>query len=140
MAQETGLRVSDVVRLRADHIQPGPVLTVTERKTGKERTCPISPILASRLNTAARRGRGWCFPGESEGAHLHRDTIGKQIRAAASVVPQLAGFVISMHSARKNYAQRLMDDLHDIEAVRKILQHSNIATTLLYIYGAPTAR
>lgn len=132
-ALETGYRVSDIVRLRLENISPSGVVTLTERKTKRRRSVALSPALVSRLKTNAKRG--WCFPGDSEG-HVHRDTIGRQLREAAAKVPEFKGAVISMHSARKMYAISLMDSLRDAAAVQRDLGHSNIATTLLYLYGA----
>lgn len=132
-ALETGYRVSDVVRLRLENISSNGVVTVTEKKTKRQRSVAISPALVSRLKLNAKRG--WCFPGES-GGHVHRDTIGRQLRNAAAKVPEFEGAVISMHSARKMYAISRMDRLRDAAAVQRDLGHSNIATTLLYLYGA----
>ena len=133
VALETGYRVSDIVRLRLENISPSGVVSLTERKTKRRRSVALSPALVSRLKSNAKRG--WCFPGDSEG-HVHRDTIGRQLRDAAAKVPEFEGAVISMHSARKMYAIALMDRLRDAAAVQRDLGHSNIATTLLYLYGA----
>lgn len=128
IALQTGLRVSDVVRL---HDLPGRQWIQREQKTGKYRCVEVSPALWRRM--AAGRS-GYLFPGRSEGRHLHRDTIGHAIKRTARELRLPPG--CGMHSARKMYAVALYRSTRDLESVRRALGHEKLDTTLRYVFLA----
>lgn len=128
IALQTGLRISDIVRL---HDLPSPQWVQREQKTGKYRCVEVSPALWRRM--AAGRC-GYLFPGRSEGCHLHRDTIGHAIKRTARELKLPPG--CGMHSARKMFAVALYKSTRDLEVVRRTLGHGKLDTTLRYIFLA----
>ena len=122
----TGLRVSDAVELRSAQIAPR--MTVTERKTKKQRRVSVPPQLCDQIRRQA--GEVWAFPGRQPGTHKTRQAVWKDIKRAAKAcrLEQQC----SPHSARKVYAVNLMRKYGDIERVKKALMHDSAAVTMLY--------
>ena len=105
----TGLRVGDVVSLRAQDI--GLQMMVTEAKTKKRRRVGLTASLLAAIR--AQAGPEWAFPGKRPGTH----------KTPQNVAP---------HSLRKVYAVELLERYGDIQRVQRALNHSSIETTLIY--------
>ena len=124
----TGLRVGDVVALRADQI--GRCFTVKESKTGKLRRVGLPDWLTEEIR-AHTRGSEWAFPSpKDKRKHRTRQAVWKDIKRVAKVIH--ADGNPAPHSMRKVYAVDLMQKYHDIERVQRALNHSNDAVTLIY--------
>ena len=125
-ALHTGLRVGDVLKLETAQLKPH--FWVTETKTGKRRQVGLPEPLLSDLRKAA--GEKWAFPGRSGLKPQTRQAVWKDIKRAAKAfrLPQNVG----PHSARKVYAVQLMQEYGDIERVRRALNHSSEAVTMIY--------
>lgn len=123
---QTGLRVSDVLELTPDRLQPH--CWVTERKTGKPRQIGLPEPLLSDLKKHA--GKWWVFPGRDPRKHHTRQAVWKDVKRAAAAfrLPQNVG----PHSARKVYAVELKRKYGDLERVKRALNHSSEAVTLIY--------
>lgn len=137
-AVETGLRVSDVLQIRPEMLKAK--MPVCERKTGKWRIVNLSPELIRRLRANADiRHSPWCFSAPTDAMRpLSRDTLGAMLRRVNDRIAP--NYVLAMHSARKIYAINLYRRTGDYSAVQRDLQHEHLATTLIYIHGAPVAR
>ena len=122
----TGLRVSDVLSLKTAQLKPH--FWVTESKTGKRRQVGLREPLLSDLKKSA--GEVWVFPGRDGEKPRTRQAVWRDVKRAARAfrLPQNVG----PHSARKVYAVELMRKYGDIERVRKALNHSNQAVTMIY--------
>lgn len=122
----TGLRVGDVLSLTPDRLKPH--FWVTEQKTGKKRQVGLpEPLLTDLKNHA---GQHWVFPGRNPRKHHTRQAVWKDVKRAATAfrLPQNVG----PHSARKVYAVELLRKYGDIDRVRRALNHSSEAVTLIY--------
>jgi integrase len=126
VALHTGLRVGDVLALKTAQLAPR--FWVTESKTGKRRQIGLPEPLLSDIKNAA--GEYWAFPGEKPERHRTRQAVWKDVKRAARAfrLPQN----IAPHSARKVFAVDLLQKYGDIERVRRALNHSNEAVTLIY--------
>lgn len=122
----TGLRISDVLELRPDDLQPR--RWITERKTGKRRFVGFPADLLRDLKEEA--GEFWVFPGRNPRKHRTRQAVWADVKRAAAAfrLPQNVG----THSARKFFAVELLKKYGDIDKVQKILHHSYRSTTLIY--------
>lgn len=122
----TGLRISDVLELRREQIQPK--MWVYERKTGKRHHCGLPKELREAILDQA--GPVWAFPGNKPGTHKTRQAVWKDVKRAAKAfrLPQNIG----THSFRKVYAVRLREKYGSIEKVRRALSHSSLAVTAIY--------
>lgn len=126
VALHTGLRLGDVLALKTTQLRPH--FWVTERKTGKRRQVGLPEPLLSDLKKTA--GKVWVFEGRSPEKHRTRQAVWKDVKRAARAFRLPAN--IAPHSARKNYAAELLQRYGDLEKVRRALNHSNEAVTLIY--------
>lgn len=125
-ALHTGLRVGDVLKLETAQLKSH--FWITETKTGKRRQVGLPEPLLSDLKKAA--GEKWVFPGRNGKKPHSRQAVWKDVKRAAKAfrLPQNVG----PHSARKVYAVQLLREYGDIERVRRALNHSSEAVTLIY--------
>ena len=126
VALHTGLRLGDVLKLETAQLAPR--FWVTESKTGKRRQVGLPQPLLSDLQKSA--GDQWVFAGKNPAAHRTRQAVWKDVKRAAHAMrlPQNVG----PHSARKVYAVELLQKYGDIERVKRALNHSSTAVTLVY--------
>ena len=125
-ALHTGLRIGDILKLETAQLKPH--FWVTETKTGKRRQVGLPEPLLSDLRKQA--GEKWVFPGRSGKKPHSRQAVWKDVKRAAKAfrLPQNVG----PHSARKVYAVQLLEEYGDIERVRRALNHSSEAVTMIY--------
>ena len=131
---ETGLRVSDVLNLRAWYIER--LITVQEGKTGKFRTVELSEglyrALLPRKLSAVRTGDKEVHAFRSArkpSVSVHRSGYHRRLKK----VCRLLGVDFSAHSARKLFAQELMRSTGDIFVVQKALNHKFLTDTCNYL-------
>ena len=122
----TGLRVGDVLNLRAAQIKER--FWITEQKTGKRKAVGLPAELRARI--LAQAGPVWAFPGRDPAKPRTRQAVWKDVKRAAKAfrLPQNVG----THSGRKVYAVELLKKYGDLERVARALNHSNMETTLIY--------
>lgn len=122
----TGLRIGDVLKLETAQLKGH--FWITETKTGKRRQVGLPEPLLSDLRKQA--GEKWVFPGRSGKKPQTRQAVWKDVKRAAKAfrLPQNVG----PHSARKVYAVELLKEYGDIERVKRALNHSSEAVTLIY--------
>lgn len=128
VAVHTGLRVGDVLRIRTEQL--GTQFWVTEQKTGKRRRVNLPKVLVDDIR--AQAGPEWAFPGtRSPGKPRTRQAVWADVKRAAKAfrMPQNVG----VHSLRKRYAvEQLEHSRGNFERVRKLLNHRDMATTMIY--------
>ena len=123
---DTGLRIGDVLALRSDQLRPQ--FYITEQKTRKRRRVNLSGELLEQLR---HNGQGvWVFPGRDPRKHRTRQAVWKDLKRAAKALRLVEN--LTPHSARKEYAVRLLDKYGDVERVRRALNHSSLEVTLIY--------
>lgn len=122
----TGLRVGDVLALRAQDLAPR--MWVVESKTGKRKQVGLPGPLLARVRGQA--GDVWAFPGRDPGKHRTRQAVWADIKRASKAFRLTQN--VGTHSLRKVYAVELMDKYGDIDRVRRALNHGSVTTTLIY--------
>lgn len=122
----TGLRISDVLELRTEQLQPS--MWVVEKKTGKRRRAGLPEPMLSEVK--AQAGEVWAFPGRDGQGHKTRQAVWHDVKRAGKAfrLPQN----VAPHSFRKVYAVDLMARYGDIERVRRNLNHSSKSVTMIY--------
>lgn len=124
----TGLRVGDVLALKPEQLSQQ--FWITEAKTGKRRRVNLKAELLADLKKNA--GEKWVFPGRDPEKHRTRQAVWVDVKRASKAfrLPQN----VSVHSLRKVYACELLKDSKgDMRKVQKALNHSDAATTMIYI-------
>lgn len=124
----TGLRINDVLALKTEQVQKGR-FTVREEKTGKTRSVYLPKDLQARA--LACSGQHYVFEGRINGRkHRTRQAVFKDLRRSAKMFGIKQH--ISPHSLRKVFAVDEYKKHGDLARVKRLLNHSDEAVTLLY--------
>lgn len=126
---ETGLRISDVLKIKKDDLQ-GRTLEYVAQKTGKGGKKVLSADLARRLMQIS--GDNWIFEGRDGTKPRTRQAVWKNVKKAARELHLQQN--VSVHSARKTYA---VETFHNkgLGATQKELQHSRMDNTMIYAFS-----
>jgi len=144
-AYGAGLRVSEVVALRASDIDAERMLLRIEQGKGrKDRHAMLSPHLLDVLRAWWREGRrlgallpgSWLFPGRNPIEPLSTRQLNRAIHAAA----EAAGIKkrVSLHTLRHSFATHLLEQDTDIRIIQVLLGHAKLDTTARYTRVANT--
>lgn len=130
----TGLRVSEVCRLRVSDIDSGRmVIRVQEGKGGRDRYVMLSKKLLKGLRAYFRieRPKGeYLFPGKAPGSPITPDSVRRVLKAAV----KKSGIKkhVTPHVLRHSFATHLLEGGADIRTIQVLLGHQSIQTTQLY--------
>jgi len=129
-----GLRVSEVVRLRAQDVDlNGLTVTVRQGKGKKDRLTVISAALVPEFQKimAGKNGDDYVFASE-RGGRLTEATAQKvfyqALRRAGIDKPA------TFHCLRHSFATHLLENGTDVRYVQELLGHANIRTTQIYTH------
>ncbi len=140
----TGLRVSELVSLRAGDVDEQAELIRVWGKGGKERLVPVSPAALAALAeyraacaSGAKKGRlesaGFLFPSRGGQGHVTRQRFAQELKALAARAG-LDPARLSPHVLRHAFATHLLQNGADLRAVQLMLGHADIATTQIYTH------
>ena len=132
-----GLRVSEVVRLKAPHIESDPdrmLIRVEQGKGRKDRYTILSDKLLEelRLYWKCCRPEEWLFPGQKKSNFLTVSSAQKYYNRAKEKAGITRGKGI--HTLRHCFATHLLEQGVDIYTIKKFLGHSSIVTTMRYLH------
>jgi integrase len=131
---ETGLRISDILSI--DGPLHGPLIHLTESKTGKQKRFIISDelyrmILLSQSEVPFSRKKSHTKNGNTFKLFpTTRQTVHKYIRLSALKIDEND---IGTHSMRKTYAYNVLYITRSLDSVKRALNHKYISTTILYL-------
>jgi site-specific recombinase XerD len=129
---DTGARIDEVLGLRRDRVDFDNLLLTIKGKGDKERIVPFSPEL---LKTLYRYGQKntysnvWFFT-TTRGSRLTYQNVAKEWRKLCGEI-RIA--YRSFHKLRHNFGLNFIRQGGDISELRRLLGHSSITTTQLYI-------
>jgi site-specific recombinase XerD len=138
----SGLRVSEVVRLKVKHIDKSlGIIRVEQGKGRKDRHVMLSPQILALLGEwwrvrSTHNDEGvplaerWLFPGRGEGAHLTPRQVSRlfqQTLVAAGINKR-----VTLHALRHSFATHLFDRGTDIRTIQALLGHEKLETTARY--------
>ena len=124
LAARAGLRRSEIAGLRREDLTAEGLWIVG--KGGRTRLVPVGPALRARI---LARGPGYLFPGR-HGGHVRPQTVTSWVRRYSGSAP---------HAMRHRYATRAYAGSRDLFAVQRLLGHSSVATTQVYVAISPDA-
>jgi site-specific recombinase XerD len=139
MVYGSGLRVSEVCRLRPCHIESAPdrmMVRVEQGKGHKDRYTLLSrnALLLLRQYWLRYRPGNWLFPGAGGKGPISIPTAQRVYRDAclkAGVDHERAG---GIHTLRHCFASHLMEDGVALPVIQKLLGHSSLKTTSVYCH------
>jgi len=133
----TGLRVSDLVRLRVENVR-GESIWGIEKKTGKRTVIPLDATIRAILQDRLRGkdGSALLFPSRNR----YGDETEKPIttRTAYNDMRIIArrfglGAAIGCHTLRKTFGYHHYKREHDLELLRQWFNHTSVDVTRRYI-------
>ena len=149
VAMCTGLRVSEVLALRWEHIdfEAGAMMVqqgVVNGRIGKVKTeasrdeVPLDPAFAKvLLDWKGDRSEGLVFPSHVTGGCYHAGMIQRQILKPKG--ESIGVSDLGWHTFRHTYRSLLDETGAPIGVQQKLMRHSNVATTM-NVYGNATLR
>ncbi len=130
----SGLRVSELIAIKQKSIVNGKFIRIFG-KGSKERIVPISSqvIPIAQEWTRANASSVWMFPSSDPSKHITRQRV-FQILKKVAAFSGIDVTKISPHVLRHAFATHILDNGADLMSVKKLLGHSEIATTEIYTH------
>ena len=137
----TGLRVSELIHLRASDLNLEAGYLSTTGKGNKQRIVPIGDQAAEWLMKYIREGRPalmgtrtspWLFVNAKRGSSLSRVGFWKILKGYG----QKAGLprALSPHVLRHSFATHLLEHGADLRSIQMMLGHADLSTTQIYTH------
>jgi integrase len=132
----TGLRISEICKLRLDNLHPtgSRIVLRFQGKGDKERVVPLSPaaktLLQNHIKTLRIR-RGYLFP-SPRGSHYSPSAVRRLTRMMAKNNPHLSD--LSPHRLRHTFATMALSKGVDLRTIQALLGHESITTTSRYLH------
>ena len=138
-AYAAGLRITELIALKPEHIDRARMLIHVERGKGqKSRLVSLSEVLLEQLGDYWRndrpkdKGSTWLFPSAKHDNHIDQTTLQKacqRARAAAGIKKHA-----TPHTMRHSFATHLLEAGVDVRTVQALLGHTCISTTMIYTH------
>lgn len=127
----TGLRVSDLIKLKVKDIKGKDYLVLIEQKTKKKRKLIIHEDIKEIINTyyADANKNDYLFKSQ-KGDHISEVQVWRWFKEVKKKCR--LKYNIGTHSMRKSLGRKLIEE-NEIEVVQKVLGHSNAKYTLEYL-------
>lgn len=134
-AYATGMRVSEVVSLRAADIDSDRMMIRVEQGKGrKDRYVMLSPNLLELLRAywKVARPADWLFPGQRPGTHL----TAKRVLQVCIKAGAAAGLTkrATVRALRHSFATHLLEAGANIRVIQVLLGHRSLRTTARYTH------
>jgi len=136
LGNNTGYRVSDLLKVKYEEIRGKEELTLKEQKTKKNRTVSINPTVKEAFKMIDQGQTGCIFISESNRNKATQATWSRQyVSQELKHYAALAGIEqnVGTHTMRKTFGYWVYKTTNNLAKVQKLLNHSNIANTLRYI-------
>ncbi len=137
LAYSSGLRVSEVVRIRTKDIDSSRMcILIKQAKGKKDRIVKLSPVLLIMLREYWNKYKpardGVLFEGQYKGEPYST----RSLQLVLADAKQKAGVLKagSIHALRHSFATHLLDKGTDVTMIMKLLGHNDIKTTLRYLH------
>ncbi len=137
----TGLRVSELIHLRAADLNTEAGYLSCTGKGGKQRIVPVGDEAAAWVLKYLREGRPallgkrsspWLFVNARRGGRLTRVGFWKILKAYGRQAGLSAP--LSPHVLRHSFATHLLEHGADLRAIQMMLGHADVSTTQIYTH------
>lgn len=135
LAMLAGLRVSEIAKVRGEHLDVTVPSIWVDGKNRKARTLPLHPLLVDAAETMPRHG--FWFPANSTRPGEH--VLGKSVSHIISLTMRRADIAGTPHKLRHWFGTTLLASGADILTVKELLRHASVSTTQIYV-KIPDAR
>ncbi len=133
MGINSGLRISDILRLKVGDVANKEYIEIIEQKTGKRKKFPITYAIREDFNEYIlnRDAQEWLFKSQRGNCHITRIQAYRIIKRACAK----AGILVNTgtHTLRKTFGYHFYQEKKDIALLQYLFNHSNPSITLRYI-------
>ena len=131
----SGLRISDILRLRVKDVYKREFISIREKKTNKEKRFPINRELKKGLDEyCAGKGQGeFLVPSGQKFTRLKAISSRRAYDVLHDTGKELGLEHIGTHSLRKTFGYHFYQQTKDVALLMGILNHSDPSITLRYI-------
>jgi integrase/recombinase XerD len=128
-----GLRISEAVSLRPEHIDAAAGLIRVIGKGNKQRIVPLPAALLTAMRLAWRKhgNRQWVFATRPGGPHVAARSIRRALNDAGALLSMAD---LTPHCLRHGFATRLLERGVDVRVVQILLGHASIRSTEIYTH------
>ena len=129
-----GLRASEVLALKAEHIDSKRMLIKVTGKGGKQRYTLLAETLLPELREYYRTYRPeiLLFPSHRKGKPLAYETIRSIYDKARKKAGVKRGS--GLHTLRHSFATHLLEEGYDIRKIQVLMGHTRLTTTMIYLH------
>ncbi|MBU0988363.1 MAG: tyrosine-type recombinase/integrase, partial [Proteobacteria bacterium] len=134
-AYSAGLRVSELVALRQEHIDSSRmVIRVEQGKGKKDRYTILSQRLLKELRIyyKACRPENWLFPAKNSIRHISITSAQRIYNKAKKKAGITKGKGI--HTLRHCFASHLLEAGYDVRRIQILMGHRSLSTTMTYLH------
>ena len=129
----SGLRISDILRLKVRDVRGKDKIKVREKKTGKEKAFPINKALAAALETYCENKRDYDYLVPSARATNKAITREYAYRVMHEAGEYFGLYNLGTHTLRKTFGYHFYMQTKDVVLLMRILNHTSQSQTLRYI-------
>ena len=129
----TGLRVSDILKLRVKDVKDKEIFSIKETKTRKKKMIMINPILKRTLKHYCEDKEGKEFLIKSRNGYNNPLTRERAYQIIKELGEMFGIYDLGTHSMRKTFGYHYYQQTKDIALLQKIFNHSSPSITLRYI-------
>lgn len=129
----TGLRISDILKLRVRDVKGKKFIYMREEKTDKEKKFPINEDLIPILENYIKDKKDYEYLFKSKKGLNKPITRECAYHVLKNAAKEFGLDNIGTHTLRKTFGYFLYQSTHDVVTIKEILNHSDIAITLRYI-------
>lgn len=129
----TGLRISDILKLKVKDVKNKNSISIKEQKTRKQKVFGINPLLKKELKWYCEDKDGEEYLIKSREGYnksISREMAYKVIKAAGI---EVGIYDLGTHSLRKTFGYHFYMKYKDIVLLQKIFNHVDPSITLRYI-------
>lgn len=135
MTYSAGLRISEVIHLKRDDIDPARMtVRVRQGKGGKDRYSLLSKVALEELTSYINHYRptDWLFPGTDQNRPISPTSVQKMFQ----IIKNNAGITkpATVHTLRHSFATHLFEAGCDLHRIRLLLGHKYLNTTATYLH------
>lgn len=129
----SGLRISDILRLKVRDVRGKDKIKIREKKTGKEKAFPINKALAAVLDEYCDGKKDYEYLVPSDrvvNAPITREYAYRVMHEAGE---RFGLYNLGTHTLRKTFGYHFYTQTKDVVLLMRIFNHSSQAQTLRYI-------
>lgn len=130
----SGLRISDLLKLTVEEVKDQDRISIREQKTGKMKDFPLSETCKKAIQEYLKANEltdGYLFPSRKGGRPITRVQAYRILNEAAEQVGIKES--VGTHTLRKTFGYHAYQSGVDITRIQKLLNHSAPNVTLSYI-------